>query len=990
MRTVAGVVGVLLALGILWRAVLRPLARLRHEVELARTVERAVPEAAGLASAVEFRRAGGVVPFSRELADAHVERTAGRIRDLDPSPAFPARGLKRATIALLTAIAVNLLLLLLLGEAVSAGWSRLLGTRRHVAELERSRSAELAPLITGDVELTYRYPAYTGLSPRTVRGTGGEISALKGTEVEIRTSADRDLAAAQMVVGDLAIPLEVEGRRLEGRLTVSEPATYRFRFLDADGNVLAEGRPHEIAVEPDAYPEVEVEVLGHEADEDEIEVREQDSLVLAYRARDDFGISEVALAYRVQGGGLKRIVLDRPDGERSHRGRYTFDLATLHLAPGDRVAWYVEVLDNDAVSGPKRGSSRTRYLKVFSAAEHHRELMAKVEEGWEALLSALADHLEAPFEVADGSAASEVEPRVTALEAAQEATTTVVERLGDLVASLSDDPLAPAPIVDALTNIRDRISRTSSRVNVQLRFFRSRLRLSDEADGRVARLVERAQRRLVEELEKDVLYLEDLLDKQKVQDLVAMAEELRDQRRRLAELIDELKKNPSEETRAAISEEIARIKERIFELMQKMQELAKSINDEFLNTDALREMNESQDMLSTLDEVQRLLNEGDLDGALKKLSEMAGQLDQMLENLREQDQSFGGEEYAELGRQIMEFSDALQRLKRDQERLLEASQDLKEKYQRALEERVKGRLDELAQRLAKKAKEAEAELSKVPDEALDDGFGSFNREMLEQAVQRMKDTAMLLEARDFEEARRSVEAGLRSTQNLEGLLQREVIEMRRLRTLMQERLGKLEEARGHTEGARARAEEILKALEQLFPDPSEVFDRQDRRRMEQMARKQEALRQRAAKLQKQMEEIGRQAPVFSPSMEGMLQQAGRHMAEAQQQLQQSDARRAGGQQKAAADRLGELQKQMEEAMQRGGGGHGGIPMPLAGRRPGGSSGRLGMSHQPVKIPDEEAYEPPEAFRKELMEAMKDGAPKRYEREVKRYYEELVK
>ena len=46
-------------------------------------------------------------------------------------------------------------------------------------------------LITGDIELTYRYPPYTGLSPRTVAGSNGEVSAPAGTEVLLKTRADR-------------------------------------------------------------------------------------------------------------------------------------------------------------------------------------------------------------------------------------------------------------------------------------------------------------------------------------------------------------------------------------------------------------------------------------------------------------------------------------------------------------------------------------------------------------------------------------------------------------------------------------------------------------------------------------------------------------------------------------------------------------------------------------------------------------------------------
>jgi hypothetical protein len=44
----------------------------------------------------------------------------------------------------------------------------------------------------------------------------------------------------------------------------------------------------------------------------------------------------------------------------------------------------------------------------------------------------------------------------------------------------------------------------------------------------------------------------------------------------------------------------------------------------------------------------------------------------------------------------------------------------------------------------------------------------------------------------------------------------------------------------------------------------------------------------------------------------------------------------------------------------------------------------------VKIPGAEAHKVPEEFRRDLLEAMKQGTPERYRGDVQRYYEELVR
>jgi hypothetical protein len=69
----------------------------------------------------------------------------------------------------------------------------------------------------------------------------------------------------------------------------------------------------------------------------------------------------------------------------------------------------------------------------------------------------------------------------------------------------------------------------------------------------------------------------------------------------------------------------------------------------------------------------------------------------------------------------------------------------------------------------------------------------------------------------------------------------------------------------------------------------------------------------------------------------------------------------------------------------------GMPMPFAMQSGGREEGDgLDPSQDHVEIPGEEAYKAPEAFRRDLMEAMKQGAPETYKGEVSRYYQEIVK
>src|SRR5689334_22117897 len=165
---------------------------------VARTVGRAAPELRGdLLSSVELedeyeevRESGR---FSIALVDAHISHTAARARGLDLSRVISSRPARRALYAAVGAVALHLVALAVAPRATATGWQRLAGGGPAVP-------VRRAEPITGDVELTYVYPAYMGRSPRTISGTGGEVNAPKGTEVRLVTRADRPVEAAEIAI----------------------------------------------------------------------------------------------------------------------------------------------------------------------------------------------------------------------------------------------------------------------------------------------------------------------------------------------------------------------------------------------------------------------------------------------------------------------------------------------------------------------------------------------------------------------------------------------------------------------------------------------------------------------------------------------------------------------------------------------------------------------------------------------------------------------
>ena len=188
---------------------------------------------------------------------------------------------------------------------------------------------------------------------------------------------------------------------------------------------------------------------------------------------------------------------------------------------------------------------------------------------------------------------------------------------------------------------------------------------------------------------------------------------------------------------------------------------------------------------------------------------------------------------------------------------------------------------------------------------------------------------------------------------------------------------------------------MKRALERVMPDPAKSMSAADRQRMEELARRQAELEQQLGELQQRADRIGEQAPIFDPRAQEAMEGAKQSMGQAKGHLQGKDPGQALAAERRADEQLESLEKGLEQLKKqaRGNKSGTGFPLPLAmGGAPGeddGEDGRLDPKRK-VVIPGADQYRVPEEYRKDILEAMKQGAPEGFEEDVREYYEEIVK
>ncbi len=203
-----------------------------------------------------------------------------------------------------------------------------------------------------DIKLDY--PDYTGRKDELLSNVGDLVVPIGTTMSWIFTAEHTDQLA--MRFGDNKV--ESTERTGENRFTmrkqIKSDVLYKV-FVSNKFIEKADSMVYSLTIVPDLHPSINVESF-----KDSLNPK---MLFFAGEASDDYGIRNLAFKYRIERDGKAGEIQSNPLRilGRQTPYEYTWDLNSIELKPGDKLTYYFEVFDNDAVNGSK--SSKT---EVFS------------------------------------------------------------------------------------------------------------------------------------------------------------------------------------------------------------------------------------------------------------------------------------------------------------------------------------------------------------------------------------------------------------------------------------------------------------------------------------------------------------------------------------------------------------------------------------------------------------------------------------------------
>jgi hypothetical protein len=248
------------------------------------------------------------------------------------------------------------------------------------------------------------YPVYTKLSPSEINEQSGDISTLKGSFVNFRLISSKNLSSANIVFiqndrndsslvkqDTLRLPMTVKGFIGTANLTVKSSGSYYFEIKDKNGQMNSEPVVYNLISLIDEYPTITLE-----EPQSNVIINDNGLMPVKVSISDDYGFSTLKLYFRLVESRFTEpdknfsvIKIPILSGELTNVVPYLWDLNKINISPEDKYEFYLEVADNDIVSGPK--TSRTNILTVRlpsldEVLESTDEMQKKIEEDARKLL----------------------------------------------------------------------------------------------------------------------------------------------------------------------------------------------------------------------------------------------------------------------------------------------------------------------------------------------------------------------------------------------------------------------------------------------------------------------------------------------------------------------------------------------------------------------------------------------------------------------------
>ncbi len=532
-------------------------------------------------------------------------------------------------------------------------------------------------------------PGYSNI-PVLEQKDNGNVSALVGSTVEISLLSNKGLKSAQIEFEDTTkTNLSVDNNFVKGSFRIKKDNSYIILLTDLGDNQNLQPVRYYIKANYDSNPSIELVYPKQD-----INLANDSRVPIEVKINDDYGFSKLNLNYKLTASKYEPpqdeftpidISLDRKVKEQIID--HIWNLTQLNPAVNDVYSFYLEVFDNDNVSGPKSAKTQIINVRVPSLDEilsQADETQDNVQDEMKETLKE-AEELKKELEKIDKDLKQDkqeitweekekIEQALDKFEKLQEKMEAASEQLKQMQNELQQNQLLSEETLEKYMELQKLMDEmTSDEMKKAMQKMQDALEKMNRNQTQDAmNQMKMDEEKFKKSIERTMNLLKRIQIEQKMDEMVKRAENLEQKQNDLSEetkksdLSDHKKSDELSKKQDEISKELDRLKEKMDELKDKMSELKDMPNEEM---EKLQEEFEKQKNEELSDQAKQDLKQNQKQKAQKNQQQLSKNMKDMKSGMQQMQEQMQQENQMQTFTDMMRILDNILSLSKQQEEL---------------------------------------------------------------------------------------------------------------------------------------------------------------------------------------------------------------------------------------------------------------------------------------------------------------------------------
>lgn len=568
-------------------------------------------------------------------------------------------------------------------------------------------------------------PAYSKL-PVVEQKDNGNITALKGSRVEYKIISSKEIRSSKILFSDSTeIKLNTDNNQASGSIRVKGDKNYQIIITDLNNNFNLQPVLYSIKSLEDAYPYIELNFPNAD-----MNLPEDNRVPINLKVSDDFGFTKLILYYRLSSSryeepqeNFSQLEIPFDKNNKEQFVDYIWNLTKLSPAVNDVFSFYLEVFDNDNVSGPKSAKTQIINLRVPSLDEilahvdktHDdvmKELQQTVKEAQELKkdIDQINRDLKQDRKELTWEEKQKIEKALDKFESLQEKMQSISDKLKSAQNELQQNKMLSKETLEKYMQLQQLMEEmTSDELKKALEQMRKTLeQLNRNMTQDQMNNMQLDEEKFKKSIERTMNLLKRIQIEQKIDELLKRTERMNEKQEELTKQTE--KSNPNDQQQneklgdqqEEISKELQNLEKTMEDLKDKMQDMTDVPQEELEKL--MEEFNKQQnEQLSK--QASQNLKQGQKQSAQKNQKQLSNNMQQMQQMMQQMKDQMMQQNQMQTFTDMMRIIDNLLSLSKKQEELKNQSQKLDPnslQYQTLAQQQneIKNNLNKLLDQLA--------------------------------------------------------------------------------------------------------------------------------------------------------------------------------------------------------------------------------------------------------------------------------------------------